>query len=256
MRRVRFILILVLTYGFSTLSAHHDFPVPKNGILDLRNVKWNDQSILDLNGEWIFYWEKLLDPENFNQYQDTGIPVTVPSYWSSYTIEGEPLPGSGYGTYGLQILLPEGQHPPICIDIPLFDVAFKFYLNDHLIGQNGKVGRSREEEKPWYEPGIFCYIPHHDTLQLLIQVSNFHHRRGGYWQSVIIGSSDRVQEMKERRRMYNYSTIGVLFFFMIFFMIFWSFSRKQVIMLLFSLRHHGHIDAICEYGAIFFKLLC
>jgi signal transduction histidine kinase len=251
MRRDRFISILVLTYGFSTLSAYHAYPAPKVGILDLRKVEWNDQSILDLNGEWIFYWEKLLDPENIQQHRDTGIPVTVPSYWSSYTIDGESLPGSGYGTYRLQILLPEGQHHPICIDIPLFDVAFKFYLNDRLIGQNGEVGRSREEEQPWYEPGIFCYIPHQDTLQLLIQVSNFHHRRGGYWQSVVIGSSDKVQDRKERKRMFNYSTIGVLFFFFIFFMIFWSFSRKQVLMLLFSLATMGILMRSVNTGLYF-----
>jgi signal transduction histidine kinase len=251
MKRIQFILVFLLTFGFSTLSAHHGFPVPKKGILDLRESELNDQSILDLNGEWIFYWETLLDPDNFELHRNTGIPVTVPSYWSSYNIDGESLPGAGYGTYSLQLILPENFQSAICIDIPHFDVAYKFYLNELLIAENGEVGRNRDEEKPWYEPGSFCYIPHSDTLQILIQVSNFHHRRGGFWQSLIIGGSDKVQDRKERRRMYNYSTIGVLFFFMIFFLIFWSFSRKQVLMLLFALTTMGILIRSVNTGLYF-----
>jgi two-component system sensor histidine kinase ChiS len=245
------ILVLFLTSGFSTLSAHHGYPLPKEGILDLREIEWNDNSILDLNGEWVFYWEKFLDPENFKQYQNTGFPVNVPSYWSSYTLDGKSLPGIGYGTYSLQVLLPENFQSAICVDLPLFDVAYKFYLNERLIGQNGEVGRNSEEEDPWYSPDIFCYIPHSDTLHLLVQVSNFHHRRGGFWQSLVIGSSNKVQDRKERRRMYNYSTIGVLFFFMIFFLIFWSFSRKQVLMLLFSITTMGILMRSVNTGLYF-----
>ena len=131
MKKVLVIPFLFLTFGFTTLSANPGYPVPENGILDLRQKILNDQSILNLDGEWIFYWEKLLDPENIEQHRNTGIPVTVPSYWSSYNMDGESLPGLGYGTYSLQLILPENFQSAICIDIPLFDVAYKFYLNDH-----------------------------------------------------------------------------------------------------------------------------
>lgn len=251
MCRSRIILIFLLTFGFSILSAHHGFPVPEDGILDLREKELNDQSIFNLDGEWIFYWEELLTPENFEQSRSTGIPVTVPSYWKSYEINGESLPGMGYGTYSLRVYLPQDFHSAICIDIPLFDVAYKFYLNGHLIGQNGEVGTSREEEQPWYKPGNFCYIPDSDTLHLLIQVSNFHHRRGGFWQSVVIGSSDKVQQRRERRRIFHYSTIGVFFFFMIFFLVFWSLSRKQILMLLFALTILGLLIRSVNTGLYF-----
>lgn len=251
MLRSRNILFLLLTFGFSTLSANQGFPVPEKGILDLREVEWNSEIIFDLNGEWIFYWEKLLDPGNYDQHTGTGIPVSVPSYWSGYTIDGTTLPGLGYGTYALQVLLPEDFHSTFCIDIPLFDVAYNFYLNERLIGQNGEVGTSREEEKPWYAPGSFCYVTDADTLQLLIQVSNFHHRRGGAWQSIVMGSSNKVQQRRERGRIFNYSTIGVLFFFMIFFLIFWSFSRKQILMLLFALTTMGILIRSVNTGLYF-----
>jgi signal transduction histidine kinase len=251
MKSLVFILYLFLTFGFTTLSAHNGIPVPNKGILDLRECAMDDQSIFDLDGEWIFHWEKLLSPDNFGQHEATGIPVTVPSFWKSYQVDGNSLPGFGYGTYSLMVILPEDYHSAICFDIPLFDVAYKFYLNKLLVSENGEVGTKLEEEKPWYETASFCYIPDTDTLQILIQVSNFHHRRGGFWQSLVIGSANKVMERKERRRMFNYSTIGVLFFFMIFFLIFWSFTRKEVLMLLFALTTLGILMRSANTGLYF-----
>jgi signal transduction histidine kinase len=251
MKKFIFILNLFLTFGFTTLFGHQDFPVPASGILDLRNTVLNEQTILNLNGEWIFYWEKLLTPENYLQYGTSGIPVTVPSYWTSYKIDGKSLPGSGYGTYSLMILLPKDFNSLICFDIPVFDVAYKFYLNDMLVGKNGEVGTSLEEEKPWYEPESHSFAVDSDTVRMLIQVSNFHHRRGGFWRSVVVGHPDKVLTRLERQKIYNYSTIGVLFFFMIFFLIFWSFTRREITMLLFALTTMGILMRSVNTGLYF-----
>ena len=251
MLRILFILNLILTFGFTTLSANQGIPGPIKGILDLREYTMDDHSIFDLNGEWMFHWEKLLTPDNFDQYLSTGLPVTIPSYWANYEIDGKSLSGWGYGTYSLKVILPEDFKSALCVDIPLFDVAYKFYLNDRMIGSNGEVGTNQEEEKPGYEPSSFCYIPDTDTLQILIQVSNFHHRRGGFWQSVVIGSSNEVLKRRERHRIFNYSTIGALFFFMVFFLIFWSFTRKEVLMLFFALTTLGILIRSVNTGLYF-----
>ena len=238
MKRCILIWTLFLSAGFTAISGQESFPAPVEGVLDLSGEVLDQQSILNLNGEWIFHWEELLNPDNYASRKSSGISCTVPSYWSSYEIDGRPLPGMGYGTYRLKIILPPGFQSSICFDIPVFDVAYSFYLNQRLMSSNGKVGISKEEEQPWYDPSSFCYIPDGDTLQLLIQVSNFHHRRGGFWQPLYMGGAKEVLDRKERNRMYSYSTSGVLFFFMIFFLIFWSFTRTKI-MLLFALTTLG-----------------
>jgi signal transduction histidine kinase len=207
-------------------------------VLDLSDADLDQQTRISLNGEWIFHWEELLTPDNYELRNSPGTSCTVPSYWSSYQIDGKALPGMGYGTYSLKIILPRDYQSSICFDIPVFDVAYHFYLNQRLMSSNGKVGTSKEEEQPWYDPSSFCYIPDGDTLQLLIQVSNFHHRRGGFWQPLYMGGAEEVLDRKERNRMYSYSTAGVLFFFMIFFLIFWSFTRTKI-MLLFAITTLG-----------------
>lgn len=231
--------IFLISIGVTAISGQPESPAPRNGILDLSGTVLDMQTIVNLNGEWLFHWEEFLSPDNFETRKSPGTAVMVPSYWSSYQIEGEELTGTGYGTYSLQIILPPGYQSSLCFDIPVFDVAYKLFLNERIMSSNGKVGSSIEEEEPWYEPSSFCYIPDGDTLQLLIQVSNFHHRRGGFWQSSYMGGSGKVLGRKERIRMFSYSTIGVLFFFMIFFLIFWSFTRTDRVMLLFALTTLG-----------------
>ena len=213
-----FIWLTFLVCTGSILASDPLSSLPEAGVLDLRETMLDNNSVYSLNGEWEFFWKRLLTPEDYKQEKsrEPGILVSVPSYFSNYEIGGKSLPGLGYGTYSLTIILPENNQSAICFDIPVFDVAFNFYLNDRLIESNGTVGTSRDEEDPWYEPSSFCYVPRTDTLQLLIQVSNFHHRRGGFWRSIFIGGTDKVLERMERRRMYNYSTTGVLFFFIFF----------------------------------------
>jgi len=235
------IWFFLLSAGLPVISGEAPPPAPEKGILDLTGTVLDPQTIIRLDGEWRFHWQEFLTPENFRPRHASGMAVSVPSYWSNYQLEGEALPGMGYGTYSLQIILPEGYQSSICFDIPVFDVAYKLFLNERVMSSNGQVGTSLEEEEPWYDPSSFCYIPDGDTLQLLIQVSNFHHRRGGFWQSIYMGGSDIVLGRKERIRMFSYSTTGVLFFFMIFFLIFWSFTRRDRVMLLFALTTLGMI---------------
>jgi len=238
-KRSVFIGFFLLSTGVPAISGQAHPPAPENGILDLSGTVLDNQTILKLDGEWLFHWQELLTPDNFAIHKTSGIPVSVPSYWTRYQVEGKALAGEGYGTYSLQIILPGGYQSSLCFDIPVFDVAYKLYLDERLMSSNGTVGTSAEDEEPWYDPSSFCYIPDGDTLQLLIQVSNFHHRRGGFWQSVYMGASGKVLGRKERIRIFNYSTIGVLFFFMIFFLTFWSFTPKDRVILLFTLTTMG-----------------
>jgi signal transduction histidine kinase len=253
MKKLLFICLLFILISLPGRGSEGHLLFPDQGVLDLRNTQLNEQSYLNLNGEWRFHWQKLIDPSTRLDVfeQDPGLLVHVPSYWKSYTLDGQPLPGMGYGTYSLTILLPEDYRSTLCFDIPIFDVAYTFYLNERLVDTNGQVGSSREEEEPWYEPSSFCYVPDSDTLHLLIQVSNFHHRRGGFWKSIYTGGSEKVLGKMEHRRMYNYSTIGILFFFFFFYLIFWFFSKWNRMMLLFALTVFGILIRTVNTGLYF-----
>ncbi len=254
MQAVKLRLILVV----AMLATGPDIPardpgntLPEKGVLDLRDLRMDGGTLLKLNGEWIFHWNQLLSPGTSPGDLPPGMGVNVPSYWSGYLMEGKKLPGTGYGTYTLRILLPEGHRSPLCFDIPVFDAAYRLYVNEILAGSSGKVGSSAEEEEPWYDPSIFCFRPDSDTLHLLLQVSNFHHRRGGFWKPMYMGGSEAIQKRLEKVRIFYYSTIGVLFFFILFFLVFWLFSRWNRIMLLFALTATGMLIRSMHTGLYF-----
>ena len=85
----RFLIFMLLVLSPVINTKASDFPAPVEGVLDLRDFTFEDNTAFRLNGEWEFYWQKLLKPENF---KDSSSPSpdavgTIPSYWSSFSTE-------------------------------------------------------------------------------------------------------------------------------------------------------------------------
>ena len=86
-------------------SVNKDQPIAKNGVLDLRNWDFEKDGIVNLDGEWEFYWERFLVSEDFQKDvkpEMTGF-VHVPSFWDRYELLGKKLIQNGYGTYRLKV---------------------------------------------------------------------------------------------------------------------------------------------------------
>lgn len=54
-------------------------------------------TIVSLNGPWQFYWDDLLNPDDFRAGAHTGVTIAVPSSWVGQIIDptingGQPLP--------------------------------------------------------------------------------------------------------------------------------------------------------------------
>lgn len=217
------LILLMLLLTLNLFSRDHQ-PQAANGVLDLRNVKDPEKMFVRLNGEWEFYWMKMLHPHDF--VPDTIFPDycgKVPAYWTEY-------PGTtktGYATYRLKILLPEGYNTPIGIDLPVFDSAYDIYINGKYLGGNGVPGRTALETRPEYKRNFFRIIPDSRELYILINVSNFDHKRGGFWLPIKFGSFAEVQKRMAASWAVEWALISVLLGFSIFFFFFYLISPKQ-----------------------------
>jgi len=234
-------LIISISLSCALLPAREVGPVPIKGILDLRLYEFDNQSVITLNGEWEFYWDKLLYPNDFKQSGKflPDLYGKIPSYWNSYKIKGTKLPGKGHATYRLLILLPEGFSRNLMFDVPVFDVAFEMYLNDLLTGGNGKPGISEEESQPGYAPFLTMYTARSDTIHVLVQVSNYQHRRGGFWKTMRMGSTNKLVKLSNQYKLISNISLGVLICFALFFLFFFILYRKEKITLYFSLTLIG-----------------
>ncbi|HEX2921919.1 MAG TPA: ATP-binding protein [Bacteroidales bacterium] len=210
-----------------------------NGVLDLRQIENHDHFILKLNGEWEFYWKEMLRPHDFDSASiKPDYYGNVPSYWTDYPKETGTTK-FGYATYRLKLFFPEGFRNSLAIDLPIFNSAYDIYIDGKYIGGNGITGKSADESEPEYRQVFARVNPVADSMEIIINISNYDHRRGGFWIPVRLGTFAEVQKNLANSWALNFSVISLLLSFSLLFIFFYFFSRKEKIMLSFSMLAFG-----------------
>ncbi|HBX24484.1 MAG TPA: histidine kinase [Desulfotomaculum sp.] len=175
---------------FSSLS-------PRNGTLDLS--EWNPEKdgLLNLSGEWDFYWHIFLSYDNLRDL-DPGADVKakVPSVWNKYQIDDHSLPGFGYATYRLKITNAQTD-TPITFRIPTMSTAYSMYVNEKLVASNGVAATNKEHFRPEYKPRNVSILPPASQFDIIVQVSNFIYARGGMWYPINMGTPEQMQEFNK-----------------------------------------------------------
>jgi signal transduction histidine kinase len=239
--RIRLIFFQLLLLAFTyNMNAYSSSPVARKGVMDLRNISNPDHFIIKLNGEWEFYWEKMLRPHDFlTSINKPDYYGKVPSYWTDYpqaSVKTEPF---GFATYHMTILLPSGFKNALGIDLPVFDSSYDIYINNRYMGGNGTTGKSADETKPEYQRNFFRFSPESDSLSIVINVSNYDHRRGGFWLPVKLGTFMEVQKQLANSWAAEWSVISLLLGFSLFFTFFYLISKRERILAFFSMTTIG-----------------
>lgn len=161
------------------------------GVLDLRGADLKPDQEISLDGEWRFAW--LAWPEN-GRAPPTDVFFTIPGFWNNRSVGGRALAAEGYATYALTIRTDRpGLYALRVIDM---ESAYVLYANGRRIASNGVVGASAEEERPEWRP-LAALVELEAETELTLVVSNFHHRLGGVWQGLVLGSP--AQLLKNQR---------------------------------------------------------
>jgi len=231
--------LFILVFAFD-LNATEPAPKAVKGILDLRGIDDANHFIVKLNGEWEFYWKKLLRPYDFKT--NTIKPDyfgKVPSYWTDYPEDSIKTERFGYATYRLTILLPRNYKNSLAFDLPVFDSSYDIYINNKYFGGNGITGTSAEESKPEYKRNFFSMYPESDSLSVIINVSNYYHRRGGFWLPAEFGTFHEVKKHMINSWAAEWSVTSLLVGFSVFFLLFFIISPKEKIIGFFSIATLG-----------------
>jgi signal transduction histidine kinase len=234
------ILLMLIASARGTVFAEIT-PVAHKGVIDLRKIENEEKFTVKLNGEWDFYWDKLLHPGDFvlpERYKPD-LYGKVPSYWTEYKSPGLKITRMGYATYRLKVLLPPGFRNLLGFDMPVFDSSYEIYVDGTLKSSNGKPGTTEAETKPGYSRNFFRYNPSSDSMIILINVSNFHHRRGGFWIPIKMGTFAEVQKRLAASWAIDWSSASLLLGFSLFFLFFFIVYPKDHITGFFSLAAGG-----------------
>ncbi len=238
--KVRIVFLILSLFSVSNLEAVNHHPRALKGVIDLTEFSDTEQFNVKLNGEWEFYWNKILRPLDFaGNSLKPGFYGTVPSYWTDYPEDVVVDGRNGFATYRLRVILPPGFRKPLGVDMPVFDSSFDIYINNKYCGWNGVVGKTSEEAEPEYRRVFFRYEPVTDTLDIIINVSNFSHRRGGFWLSMKLGTFSKVQSSLANSWAVEWSTMSLLLGFSIFFFFFFLMNPREKVLGYFSLATIG-----------------
>ncbi|HIJ90315.1 MAG TPA: response regulator [Deltaproteobacteria bacterium] len=199
------LLILVsfftlLWTGWAESAGHKATPLARRGVLDL--IRWDFQTDgnIDLNGEWEFYRQQLLSPDEISAVNAGLRPdfYIIPGLWNGREFNGQKQPGDGYATFRLRVKLRPAQ-PVLAIRILDESSAYQLWVNGRKIAANGVVGTSRATTHPQYLLQISRVPAESDILDIVMQVANFSHAKGGIWSPVTLGAEQalvRTQELK------------------------------------------------------------
>jgi signal transduction histidine kinase len=239
--RIRLLSILIfLTLFAFTLTVKAVNPTAVKGILDLRKIKDPDHFTLNLNGEWEFYWKKMLRPNDFlTRDIKPDYYGKVPSYWNKYPKKSVKTEKFGYATYRLTIILPPGFNNPLAVDMPVFNSSYDIYINGKYLGGNGTTGVSADETKPEYNRVFLRFMPNSDSVSIVINISNYEHRLGGFWFPVKFGTFSEVQKPMANGWAGAWSDLSILMGFSIFFLFFFLIYPREKTIGFFSIATFG-----------------
>ncbi|WP_162820017.1 sensor histidine kinase [Kordia sp. SMS9] len=214
----------------------------------------NDTEIA-LETDWEFYWNELLAPENFN----TKVPFTTVTLdnWTTFPLsDTENLPAFGYATYRKTIELPK-ERPHISLYIPTIYAASKTWINGRLVSEIGTVGNTSEATFHRRFRQIIPLSTEETRFEIVIQVANFYHHKGGIDDALIVGATQKLQKKKSKRVIADMVYIGSLsfigIFFLLFFLLYWNKDRAVLYfaILCLSLAYMSVSDRYAPLAEIF-----
>jgi two-component system, LytTR family, sensor kinase len=183
------ILLCVLAFHQNRIAQCGNM---QNGVLDLGT--WDRNNVLAINGKADFYWKKFITEEDIKNGLQPDIRPLIPSVWNSYKIDGENLPGKGYGTYHIHVT---GAVPgqTLAMRIQPFSTAYELYINNMLMASSGDVGTEEYTLSPKYALHTFEFTPETMSFDIIIHISNFDYARGGAWYAPYLGTPEKISRI-------------------------------------------------------------
>jgi serine phosphatase RsbU (regulator of sigma subunit) len=238
--RIYLFLLIAVPLFFSCNNAQHKRPEIKNGFLDLSSWNFEKDGSVNLNGEWEFYWEKLLDPRDFRNHNSLPEYIKVPNSWTKKNSEGKSYPEFGYATYRLIIKVQDNLADFKLILSSIYSSS-KLWVNGTNCFESGVVATSKEESKPiHFKNFVIENQPNNtknDTIEIIIQVADFY--KGGPYAGLIrkitFGSTDQINKAEKQEYSLRSALMGILLLISLYHFFLYAYRKNDFSYLLFSL---------------------
>lgn len=218
-----FVLLCCFLFLLSGCNAVENVaPIAKNGFIDLSDMDFDEITTHRLDGMWAFYWNKFIEPSEYSAVTPDAYSK-VPGIWNETNVGGTDLPGTGFGTYQLHVKSALIEGTQLGLRLFTFSSAYRLYINDKLIAQNGMPGKTAQEEAAEYRPQTVYFEAPDQHFTITVHVSNHVYARGGFWYSAFFGKAEQMAAMQDsimQREAFLFGALAIvgLFFFVLYLM--------------------------------------
>ncbi|MFH2094960.1 MAG: 7TM diverse intracellular signaling domain-containing protein, partial [Bacteroidota bacterium] len=229
------LLWICLLSPFQVKAAGEQIAVIKDGVIDLSDYDFDKHGNILLSGKWKFFREKFYNSEQAKN--DNGYAfLDVPKNWKDQDYHGELLPAHGYGTYYLRIIVGKNHRNRFfLLRTRYIPNASRIYLNDKLIGHGGNPGETSETTEASLTVTLNEFDFNTDTLDLIIQASNFHLGKGGMYYEVELGDAKSINKSNAIKEIKIFFIIGSVFLMILYYLILFLLRKKEKSSLFFSI---------------------
>ncbi|WP_221226537.1 sensor histidine kinase [Paenibacillus baekrokdamisoli] len=226
------LLLLPLLLSSCSVQTEASKPTAVHGELDLRKWSFESNGELTLSGQWAFFGKQLLQPNEAHMSESSF--VMVPRSWNSYPASFGFKNGQGYATYRLTVRIQPTEHV-LALRVPNIFSSYKLWVNGDLLAAEGVVGTSRDTSSPEQFPRIVSFDAHTDKLDIVVQVSNFQHRKGGIWVDFKLGDSDQIVRSQMIATAQEMAILGSLIIIGVYHIGLYAFWRQEQFTIHFGL---------------------
>lgn len=229
-----------------------------DGKMSLSESNLRNQTAIPLDGEWEFYYEKLLNHNDFknldsNQDNET---ITLPGFWNDNQKNGKSYSPYNFSTFRLQLTIPKSFiKTKLSFYIPHAFTTYRMYVNDFLISENGKVGTSELDTKEYWLPKAVFFTPDTEIIEIIIQVANYKSLNAGFRQSIEIGTQETMIRIKQVRLALDIFLIASLFVISLYHFTLYLLRRNDLSLLYFSMYSFVSLIYKMTSGEFFLLIL-
>ena len=241
LRAAALLAMLLAAVSCSGGFSGRERPAAVKGTMDLRDWDFRRDGPVCLSGDWRFAWNRLLRPRERDDEQRVDY-MEVPGIWNGRIVSGNPIPAYGCASYSLKVLLPAPRargagEEELGVKVQDLGTAYALFINGRRAGSGGVVGESPEQASPGYWPGVFKAAPGFGEMEILLHVSNYHHRKGGAWEPIMLGSLTELHDMRERNLARDFFLFGSIFLMGAYHLLLFSLRKKD--------RSHLYFGIFC-----------
>lgn len=223
MKLVQHLLLFWLLFFSATI---HAAPHAEQGILDLSAWQTPEEGYALIEGEWLFFWEKLLPTKDLNSEQlAEGLPVAMQHTWKGMEVNGLTIRGQGYASYYLKIIPPTNTRP-LALFIPNYRLGYSLWVNGQLMAESGTVSPTASTASKHHQHHVIPLPVDAASYEVVIHSSNYISSIGGLPQGAWIGTTTALTSYLEFAMFPILIGLGAALFFAIKYLLLYLNKRR------------------------------